>query len=59
MVWHGKRRSEDAPARRCEMMILADCKRGRGRAKKNWKETSRDDFKFLWLMEDMVQDRNS
>ena len=51
---HVKRRSEDAPMRRCERMTLADCKRGRGRPKKNWKETIREDLKFLGRREDMV-----
>ena len=32
---HVKRRSEDAPMRRCERLTLADCRRGRGRPKKN------------------------
>ena len=32
---HVKRRREDASVRRCERMTLTDCKRGRGRPKKN------------------------
>ena len=32
---HIKRRSEEAPVRRCERLPLADCRRGRGRLKKN------------------------
>ena len=41
------------------MLTLANCKRCRGRPKKNWKETIREDLMFLELTEDMVQDRNS
>jgi len=44
--------------RRCERMTLAECRRGIGRPKKNWKEMSREDLKFLGLTEDMVQDRS-
>jgi len=41
---HVKRRSKDTPVRRCEGMTLADCRRGRGRPKKNWKEMIREDL---------------
>jgi len=55
---HIKRRSEEALVRRCERVTLADCKRGRGRPKKNWKEMIRGDLNFLGLTEDMVYDRS-
>jgi len=32
---HFKKRSEEASVRRCERVTLADCRRGRGRPKKN------------------------
>jgi len=34
---HVKRRSEEAPVTRCERLTLVDCRRGKGRLKKNWK----------------------
>jgi len=55
---HVKRRSEDALVRRCERLTLMECRRGRGRPKKNWKEMIRGDLKSLGLTEDMVQDRS-
>ena len=39
-------------------MTLLDCRTGRGRPKKNWKEMIREDLNFLGLTEDMVQDRS-
>ena len=58
--WYGhvKRRSVDAPVRRCEAIDLAHCKRGRGRSKTSWNEVNEGDMKFLGLTEDMAQDRN-
>jgi len=44
--------------RRCERMTLVDCRRGRGRPKKNWKEMIIEDLNFLGLTEDMVRDRS-
>jgi len=55
---HVKRRSEDVPVRRCERLTLAECRRGRGRPKKNWKEMIRGDLKSLGITEDMVQDKS-
>jgi len=55
---HVKRRSEEAPVRRCERVTLADCTTGRGRPKKNWKEMIRGDLNFLGLTEDIVHDKS-
>jgi len=33
---HIKKRSMDAPVRRCEMISLPECIRGRGRPNKSW-----------------------
>ena len=40
---HIRRRGINASVRRCEMIDIPDCKRGRGRPKKNWNEVSRED----------------
>ena len=55
---HVKRRSVDAPVRRCEAINLLHYKRGRGRSKMSWNEVIRSDMKFMGLTEDMAQDRN-
>ena len=55
---HFKKRSEEASVRRCERVTLADCRRGRGRPKKNWKEMIRGDLNFLGLTEDIVHDKS-
>jgi len=55
---HVKRRSVDAPVRRCEAINLLHYKRGRGRSKMSWNEVIRSDMKCMGLTEDMAQDRN-
>jgi len=57
--WFGyvKRRSVDAPVRRCELINITEGKRGRGRPKKSLDEVIREDLKVVGLMEDMTQDR--
>ena len=55
---HVKRRSADAPVRRCEAIDLSYYKRGRGRPKMSWDVVIRSDMKFMGLTEDMAQDRN-
>ena len=54
---HVKRRSVDAPVRRCEMISIPGGKRGRGRPKKSLDEVIRDDLKVVGLTEDLTQDR--
>ena len=54
---HIRRRSMDAPVRRCENIDCLDCKISIGRPKKSWNESIRHDLKTLGLMEDMTQDR--
>ena len=54
---HVKRRSVDAPVRRCEMINIPEGKRGRGRPKKSLDEVIREDLKVVDLMEDLAQDR--
>ena len=58
MFGHVKRRSVDAPVRRCEAIDLSHYKRGRGRPKMSWNEVIRSNMKFMGLMKDMVEDRN-
>jgi len=55
---HVKRRSVDAPVRRCEAINLLHYRRGRGHPKMSWNEVIRSNIKFLGLMEDIAQDRN-
>jgi len=52
-----KRRSADAPVRRCEMISIPRGKTGRGRPKKNLDELIREDLKVVGLSEDLAQDR--
>ncbi|XP_060183440.1 uncharacterized protein LOC132613435 [Lycium barbarum] len=54
---HVKRRSDDAPVRRCERLAVAGVRRDRGRTKKNWREVIRQDMAQLQLTEDMTLDR--
>jgi len=51
---HVKRRSVDAPVRRCERINIPECKRGRGRLKKNLDEVIREDLKAVGLTEDLT-----
>ena len=57
--WSGyvKRRSIDAPVRRCERLASVGSRRGRGRPKKSWGEVIRQDMAQLELTEDMALDR--
>ena len=58
--WFGHvcRRPMDAPVRRIETMELTtQIKRGRGRPKKTWKETIKNDLKYLQLNKEMCNDR--
>ena len=52
-----KRRSVDAPVRRCEIISIPEGKRGRGRPKKSLDEMVREDLKVIGLTEDLTQDR--
>ena len=52
-----KRRSGDAPVRRCERVNIPKGKRGRGRPKKSLDEVIREDLKVVGQTEDMAQDR--
>ena len=54
---HIKRRSMDAPMRRCENIDRLNCKRSRGMSRKSWSEVIRHDLKTLGLVDDMAQDR--
>ncbi|KAH0755077.1 hypothetical protein KY290_025347 [Solanum tuberosum] len=54
---HVKRRSADAPVRRCEVMVVEGTRRGRGRPKKYWEEVIRQDLTMLHITEDMTLDR--
>ena len=58
MAWPCKRRSVNAPVRRCEMINLMHCRRERGRLKMSWNEVIRVDLKCMGLTEDMGQVRN-
>jgi len=54
---HVKRRSMDAPVRRCERINISGGRRGMGRPKKSLGEVIREDLKVTGLSEDMAQDR--
>ncbi|XP_070026368.1 uncharacterized protein [Nicotiana sylvestris] len=54
---HVKRRSTNAPVRRCERLALGGERRGRGRPKKSWGEVIRRDMAQLELTEDRTLDR--
>ena len=54
---HVKRRSADAPVRRCERINILRGKRGRGQPKKSLDEVIRDDLRVVGLTEDTAQDR--
>ena len=49
---HVKRRSADAPVRRCERINILRGKRGRGRPKKSLDEVIREDLRVVGLTED-------
>ena len=51
---HVKRRSVDAPLRRCEMINIPKGKRGRGQPKKSLDEVIREDLKVVRLTEHMA-----
>ena len=55
---HVKRRSVDAPVRRCDAIDLLHYRRRRGRPKMSWNEVIRSDMKFMGLIEDMAQAKN-
>nr|XP_009795786.1 PREDICTED: uncharacterized protein LOC104242434 [Nicotiana sylvestris] len=59
LIWFGhvKRRSTDAPIRRCERLALGGGRRDRGRTKKSWGEVIRREMAQLELTEDMTLDR--
>ena len=54
---HIRRRSRDAPVRRCERLECSEYRRSTGRPKKSWSEVIRHDLRTLGLVEDMTQDR--
>jgi len=47
---HVKRRSANAPVRRCKRITLPECRRSRGRLRKSWNEVIRHDVQNLGLM---------
>jgi len=51
---HVKRRSADAPVRRCERINIPRGKRGKGRPKKSLDEMIREDLKVVGLTEDIA-----
>ncbi|XP_070008390.1 uncharacterized protein [Nicotiana sylvestris] len=55
---HVRRRSLDAPVRRCERLTLAGTRSGRERPKKYWGEVIRQDMTQLQIFEDMALDKN-
>ncbi|GJZ80896.1 retrovirus-related pol polyprotein LINE-1, partial [Tanacetum coccineum] len=55
---HLKRRSQTAPVRRVEAMVV-DGSRRRGRPKLRWEDRLKHDMKELRLSEDMTSDRNA
>jgi len=55
---HVRKSSINAPMRRCEMINLSHCRRGRGRPKVSWSKVIRSNLKSIGLTEDMAQDRN-
>jgi len=56
LTWFGhlRRRSMDAPVRRCEKIQLMGRRRGRGGPRKSWSEVIRHDLLTLGLTEDMA-----
>nr|XP_016515343.1 PREDICTED: uncharacterized protein LOC107832054 [Nicotiana tabacum] len=56
---HVKRRSIEAPVRRCGRLASVGSRRGRGRHKKSWGEVIRWDMAQLELTEEMALDRRS
>ena len=54
---HVRRRSVDAPVRRCERINIPIRIRGRGRPKKKLDVVIREDLKVVGSTEDMAQDR--
>ena len=54
---HVKRRSMDAPVRRCERINIHESKRGRGRPKKSLDKVIKEDLKVVRLTKDMAQNR--
>jgi len=54
---HVRRRSPDAPVRRCERLAVVGTRRGRGRPKKYWGEVIRQYMARLKIFEDMTLDR--
>jgi len=51
---HVKRRSLNAPVKKCETINLSHCMRGRGRSKTSWNEVIRNNMKFMGLTEEMI-----
>ena len=54
---HVKRRSVNAPVRRCEGINIPEGERERGRLKKSLDEMFREDLKVVGLTEDKAHDR--
>jgi len=52
-----RRRTRDAPVRRCETIECLDYRRSRGREKKSCNEVIRHNLKTLGLVEELAQDR--
>ncbi len=58
--WFGHicRRPIGAPVRKCENLDVTPIKRGRGRPKKCWKETIKNDLSLLGLSLDLTRNRS-
>jgi len=54
---HIRRRSMDAPVRKCEKLDRPDYRSSRDRPRKSWSEVIRHDLKTLGLVEDIAQER--
>ena len=54
---HMKRRSVDAPLRRCERINIPEGKTGSRRPKKSLDEVIREDLKVVGLAENLAKDR--
>lgn len=53
-----KRRSTNAPVRKCERLTLVGLRRGKDKPKKYLGELIRKYLELLQLIEDMILDRN-
>jgi len=47
----------DAPMRRCERIVLMQCRKGHDRPKKSWNKVIRHNLRTLGLTEEIAKDR--